>query len=533
MADEQELQNKIDDYLLISVIGTGKTAQIWEVMHEQSGQMLAMKLLLPEAMADAEEKAFLKHEAKVAEQLEHPNLIRPHGLVMRKTECYFLMELFKTPNLKQFIHADRAGVHERFRKLVEGTCAGLGHMHDKGWVHKDIKPDNILLNRAGEVRLIDFSLAVRKAGGLSKLLGGGKGAIRGTRTYLAPETIRKEPSTPATDIYSLGITFYEALVGFPPFKGDTPQDLLRKHIAAACPPPSLANSDVTPEMDEFILKMLAKKPKDRFQSMDEVLSAFANIQVFKVLDEEEAEKQKAEEEARIAAGEKSPEEEELEELMMNRRDSRTDARIRELLDGNPKLQEEFKRLQVKQAEAEERRQAELKRRADKLSKEQSSAGPEKKKKKPKPKPAAPQPAAQQPVPQMPYPQQPAMGYPPGYPQMPPGYPQQMPGYAPPPGYGQPPAPMPGMPQPPGYPQQPPVAMPPQGQMPPQQMPPQGVPQQSQPGQQQPGQPQPPAQQPPTQQPPTQQPATPAAQEPQQPKKKGDDMEFMTELPEIE
>lgn len=525
MADEQqEQQNKIDDYLLISVIGSGKTAQIWEVMHEQSGHMFAMKLLLPEAMANAEEKAFLKHEAKVAEQLEHPNLIRAHGLVMRKTECYFLMELFKTPNLKQFIFADAAGVHERFRKLVEGSCAGLGYMHDKGWVHKDIKPDNILLNRAGEVRIIDFSLAVRKAGGLAKLMGGSKkAAIRGTRTYLAPETIRKEPSTPATDIYSLGITFYEALVGTPPFKGDSPQDLLKKHIAAPCPEPSLSNDQVTPEMDAFILKMLAKKPKDRFQEMSEVLTAFANIQVFKQADPDEEEQRKAEEAARIASGEKSADEIELEELMMERRDSRTDARIREMLTANPGLHETFKELQIKQQEREAKRQAELKRRADRLATERG--GDTEKKAKPKPKPAA----AQQPVQQPPQPAAPAyyppQQMPPGYPQMPPGYPQQIPGYPPgypqqmpgmPPGYPQMPgAPMPGMPAPQGYPQQMP-GYPPQG-MPPQQMPPQGAPQ---PPQQMPQQPAAPAQQ---------QPATPA----QPPAKQGDDLEFMTELPDVE
>ncbi|MBI1312499.1 protein kinase [bacterium] len=516
MADEQQQQNKIDDYLLISVIGTGKTAQIWEVMHEQSGHMFAMKLLLPEAMADAEEKAFLKHEAKVAEQLEHPNLIRAHGLVMRKTECYFLMELFKTPNLKQFIFSDRPGVLERFRKLVEGTCAGLGYMHDKGWVHKDIKPDNILLNRAGEIRIIDFSLAVRKAGGLAMLMGGSKkAAIRGTRTYLAPETIRKEPSTPATDIYSLGVTFYEALTGTPPFKGDTPQDLLRKHIAAPCPEPSLLNPDVTPEMDQFILKMVAKKPKDRFQSMQDVLTAFANLQVFKQADPDDEEKRKADEAARIAAGQKTADELELEELMRERRDSRTDARIREMLAANPRLHTTFKELQIKQKEAEERRQAELKRRADRLGSEQSAAA-EKKAAKPKPKPAAPQQAPQPVAPAYYPPPQIPPGYPPGYPQMPPGYPPQMPGY--PPGYPQMPgAPMPGMPMPPGYPQQFP-GMPAPGM--PQPMPPQNVPQQPAPGQQ--PQPQQPA------------PQKPAAAPPQTPPQKSDDdLEFMTELPDIE
>ena len=514
MADEQQQQqNKIDDYLLISVIGSGKTAQIWEVMHEQSGQMFAMKLMLPEAMQNAEEKAFLKHEAKLAEQLEHPNLIRAHGLVMRKTECYFLMELFKTPNLKQFIFADPAGVHERFRKLVEQSCAGLGYMHDKGWVHKDIKPDNILLNRAGELRIIDFSLAVRKASGLAKLMGGSKkAAIRGTRTYLAPETIRKEPSTPATDIYSLGITFYEALVGTPPFKGDSPQDLLRKHIAAPCPEPSLSNDQITPEMDQLILKMLAKKPKDRFQEMSEVLTAFANIQVFKQADPDEEEKRKAEEAARVASGEKSADELELEELMMERRDSRTDARIREMLSANPGLHATFKELQIKQQEREARRQAELKRRADRLTKER---GGDQEKKPAKPKPAPQQPP--QPAAQAYYPPQ---QMPPGYPQIPAGYPPQMPGY--PPGYPQMPGvPMPGMPVPPGYPQQMPgypQQMP--GYPPPMPgYPQQGMPQQM-PPQQAPAQPQ---------AVPQQKPAAPPA-----PQKKPDDgLEFMMELPEIE
>lgn len=525
MADEQQQQqNKIDDYLLISVIGTGKTAQIWEVMHEQSGHMFAMKLLLPEAMSDAEEKAFLKHEAKVAEQLEHPNLIRAHGLVMRKTECYFLMELFKTPNLKQFIFADIAGVHERIRKLIEGTCAGLGYMHDKGWIHKDIKPDNILLNRAGEVRIIDFSLAVRKAGGLAKLMGGNKkAAIRGTRTYLAPETIRKEPSTPATDIYSLGITFYEVLTGTPPFKGDSPQDLLRKHIATPCPEPSLLNDEVTPEMDRFVLKMLAKKPKDRFQSMEEVLTAFTSVQVFKEADPDEEEQRKAEEAARIAAGEKTAEEIELEELMMERRDSRTDARIREMLAANPRLHETFRQLQIQQKEREAQRQAELKRRAERLKKEKGGV-PDKKAPARQPPAAAPAPAAAQPY--YPPPQQMPPGYPPGYPQMPPGYGQPVPGY--------PPMPAPGGAVPPGYPQQmPPQQMPPGYPHPGMPMPGQAPP--PQPGQQQPSGPQPaqsPQPQPAQPQPPSA--APPADQKTSSEKKKNDDdLEFMTELPEIE
>lgn len=532
MSDDPNDQSKIDDYLLIAPIASGKSGIVWEVMHEQSNQMFAMKLLNQNAMQDPDEKALLKLEAKLGAMMEHPNLIRMHGVVIRKTECYLLMDLFKTPNLKAFINSGIEMVHTNFRQLVEGICAGLGHMHGKGWVHRDLKPENILLNRAGEVRLIDFSLAVKAAGGLGKLMGGGRGPIRGTRTYLAPETIRKEATTPATDIYSLGITFFECLTGTTPFKGDTPQDLLRKHIAAAPPLPSMLIDKITPEMDRFILKMLAKKPKDRHQTMDEVLRDFNNCQVFKK-DEgaEERQKEEAEKRAREKASGSdlsAAQTEELRELMGSRRDSRADAQIQAMIKSNPAMQREYEAIQLEQKQEEEKRKAERERRAN-ASIKGEAAKPEEKKK-PKKKRKAPQ--QQQPM--MPPMQQPMMpGYampPQGYPQqpmMPPGMPQ--PGMPmPPQGYPQQPMMPPGMPMPqPGVPPQQPT-MPQPGMAPPPGMPPQGMPQPMQ-------QPMAPA---PQQQPapaPQQQPPTPGQQPaaPQPDIREGDSMEFMTELPDIE
>lgn len=493
MADTPQQQppsNKIDDYLLINPIATGKTAQIWEVLHEQSGQLYAMKLLLPEAMLDQDAKNDLKHEAKVGEGLEHPNLIRFRGLVMRKTECYILMELFKTPNLKSWIRNDPVGLHSRFRKMAEGVCMALSHMHGKGWIHKDIKPENILLNRMGEVRVIDFSLAVRKASALSSLMGGGgKSTIQGTRTYLAPETIRKEPSTVATDIYSLGVTFFECLTGQPPFAGTTPQDLLHKHIAMPPSVPSTLNSNISPEMDALILKMLAKKPKDRPQSCDELLAEIRKIQPFK---EEVVEGQPAQKDSTVEGGLEA----ELDRLMVNRRDSRADAQVQALLRKHPELHQMFLEKKAQQKAREEAERAERERRAGVLRKELDEkaapkAAPEgKPKKSPKPPtivnappaayppgiawPQQPMPGYPMPVAGMPYgmpqpgmawPQQPMPGAPmPGMPwpgqYMPPGMPPQaMPGYPPQPGMGYPPGQIPpqGMPQPPV----PPVAAPPQ------------------------------------------------------------------------
>lgn len=548
----EENPNKIDDYVLLSVIATGKTSQVWEVMHEQSGRTYAMKMLLPEAMADPGEKSLLKLESKLAKMFEHPNLIQTHGLVMRKTECYLLLDLFKTPNLKQWIHNDRKTVESLFRKIVEGTCLGLGYMHEKGWVHKDIKPDNILINRSGEVRIIDFSLAVKKATAMSSLMGKKKGPIRGTRTYLAPETIKKQPSSPATDLYSLGCVFYECLTGHNVFTGESPQDLLKKHLAAKPQPISTYNDTVSPEMERLIMNLLSKKPKDRFQSCEELMGEFRNCRVFKGEargdsaqdDDMPPSSQTKEEEAAADEQERlDSEEERLAELMLLKRDSRADAQIREILERNPGMLSTFERLKREQEEKEERERLMKERRVEQLKKsgsiKEDPKEAKKKKKKPAQQPVAPQPM--QPVMQAPMMQPMPPGY--GQPMAPPGYaapPPQMP-------YGMP---QPGMPMgapPPGYaPQQAPPGYPPQ-QMPPQQMPPGMQPQQPMPpGQFPPGvQPPPPGMAAP---PPGVQPPPPAAPAPPParagslkqaqakrtpPAPSADDIPTMTELPDIE
>jgi serine/threonine-protein kinase len=568
VAEEQQ-QNKIDDYILLNVIATGKASQVWEVMHEQNGQTLAMKLLLPEAMFDNQDKSLLRHEYKVAQSLEHPNCLRSTGIVMRKTECYVLMDLFKTPNLKQLIHSDIVTVQARFEKLVEGICLGLGHMHDKGWIHKDLKPDNILLNRASEVRLIDFSLAIRKANALSKMLKSKRGVIRGTRTYLAPETIRKEVSVPATDIYSLGIIFYECLTGKPTFMGDSPNDLLKKHVGMEPPPAAISNPNVTAEMDRFLGKMLKKKPKDRFQSCEELMSELRNTRVFKEEVVEGREETAEEEQLRTlgVAGGTDEIAKEMRNLMTNRRDSRSDAIVQEMIRRKPELLATYERTKQEIEESKAKKAADIARKAIKIEQETEDRanlrkGKKRKKKRkaptespqetpqqpamqqPAPQPAVPQPPAPQPM----VPQQPMAGYPQQMPP-PPGYPPGQVPMMPPTGYPQPGMPQPGMPEgdpqqmPPGYPQQAPAGYP-------QQLPP-GYPQQpgvepgiAQPGMppqqmpQEPGLPQQPlmpgmpaGQVPQVPVQPEPEPVEPAPQQPAAPQ--SDDVPLMTDLPDIE
>ncbi|MCA9116547.1 MAG: protein kinase, partial [Planctomycetaceae bacterium] len=291
----------IAEYELINCVATGTASQIWEVRQKGNPESLAMKLLLAEALADPEQKKVLKHEARVHQSLEHPNFLKFHKVEVSRDHGFILMEYFRAPNLKNLLYMDALAVHVRMRKLLEGLCLALQSMHDKGWVHRDIKPDNILFNKSSELKLIDFSLSARAAGGLAKIMGGKMRSIQGTRTYIAPETIRKKPATPQTDMYSLGVTLYEVLTGRPPFMGSSPNELLRKHLAVVPPLPSEFNTNVSQEFSRIIMRLLAKKPADRYKTMNEAYAEMRSVKPFKIEAQELADQKAAEkEEARLA-----------------------------------------------------------------------------------------------------------------------------------------------------------------------------------------------------------------------------------------
>jgi serine/threonine protein kinase len=275
-----ENQNVVGGYELKNCVASGNTTQIWEVAQVGSTVPLAMKLLLPKSLKDAEAKNVLKHEYKVGQSFEHPTMIRYHKLEVNRDHGFFIMDFFRAPSLKSQIMANLPETQSRLKKIVESLCQAFVHMHEKGWLHRDIKPDNILVNKTGEVRVIDFSLAARIVSGMMMLVAGKQKNIMGTRTYIAPEIILKKTPTPQSDIYSLGITIYEMATGSPPFAGLNPSDLLSKHLGESPTPPSAVNPNVAPELDILILKLLAKKPKDRPADMREMMSLFRNVRCF-------------------------------------------------------------------------------------------------------------------------------------------------------------------------------------------------------------------------------------------------------------
>ncbi|MFO1040762.1 MAG: serine/threonine-protein kinase [Planctomycetaceae bacterium] len=433
-------------YKLIMCIATGGSSQVWECIEQATGRHLAMKLLKEDAPDFKENKAGLKHEAEVLKTLDHPLIIKYDKFSSSRDNTYMTMEHFRAANVKLQLKSDIRSVHVRTRLLFESVCQALSHVHSRGWIHRDIKPDNVLMNKVGEIRLVDFSLSSKEVTGFAKMIGGGKlKTIQGTRTYIAPETIRKQAPTFQTDLYSLGIMFFEVLTGRTPFQAPTPEELLKRHLRDEPANASEFNNNVTPEMDRIIFRLLKKKPTDRPGTVDEVLAELKRIRIFK------------EDVVEVSQTEKEDKDVTMESLTELRLDSRADAKLSQMLQSNPELARQFAQ---EKAEKSSKKAAKLADQAKAIKDSQAAKKPS----------AAPPAQAPAPQPMMPMPMMPP-SFPPGFapfpqqpmpPQMPvgpmqpgmiaPGFPmpgQQMPGMPGPqmmPGQ----MPMPPMPAQPGF-----------------------------------------------------------------------------------
>jgi serine/threonine protein kinase len=242
-----------------------------------------MKLLLPENVSKPEHRGLLFHEATVGKLMAHQNIIRIITVNRDQKNPYFVMEFFPGGSLKfRMMRKQTDFVREHAHSIFKQAATALAFMNAQGWVHRDVKPDNMLVNSAGEVRIIDFALArrVEKPSLLGKLFRR-KAKAQGTRSYMSPEQIRGEPLDGRADIYSFGATCYEVVTGRPPFRGASAQELLVKHITEKPASPRVYNSDVTDEFAELVLRMLGKKREERPRDFHEVLMKLKTIKVYK------------------------------------------------------------------------------------------------------------------------------------------------------------------------------------------------------------------------------------------------------------
>ncbi len=275
-------QTALGSYRLLRVIKTGQTSQVWSAINDLNQERVAVKVLLSEFRQNKEHRAFLKNEYDVGKRLAHPSIIRMIDYNVLSGVPFLVMEHFDYPNMKDIINKVLDQVGWLLPNVIQRAGEAVAHMGDAGWVHRDIKPDNFLVNIEGEVKLIDFALAQRAQGGLAHLLPTLRKKVQGTISYMSPEQILGKPLTPASDVYSFACTVFHLLTGTVPFTGSTANEVLNKHLKS--PPPSIEayNRNITPEFGALLAAMMAKRPQDRPGPLSKVLKELKAVRLYKV-----------------------------------------------------------------------------------------------------------------------------------------------------------------------------------------------------------------------------------------------------------
>ncbi|GMQ80561.1 MAG: serine/threonine-protein kinase [Planctomycetia bacterium] len=276
-------KNRVGPFQLVSLIRAGHACEIWKVRREgdkgDSGP-LAMKLLPQGPSYSKEQVGFLRNEYQVGRSLDHDRVVRFFDFGTVAEGSYLTMELFPVLSIKQCLQLQPEHVARHIDTIIRDAAAGLAHLHERDWIHCDVKPDNFLVGEEGDVKLIDFSLARRRKGVLARLFTP-RGPIQGTKSYMSPEQIRARNLDQRSDIYSFGCMLYEIVVGKLPFTGTSTNELLTKHLRFRAPALEAVNRNVEPPFARLVERMMAKDPGRRPSSMPEFLEELADTHVFR------------------------------------------------------------------------------------------------------------------------------------------------------------------------------------------------------------------------------------------------------------
>ena len=255
----------IKGYLVIEKIKEGSVGPVWRAT-DSRGKVFALKQMSAKNAADPDQVRRFDKEAAITMKLAHPGIIKVIDR-LDSTPPAFVMEYFESENLKYALWNTPGRIVKHEFRILRQVAQTLGYVHSKGILHKDVKPENVLVNANQEVRLIDFSLAQTR---MDRVFQFGKKA-EGTPLYMAPEQIRGEKCDVRADVYGFGVMTYELLTRRPPFLGTTQDAILDKHLKEAPPSMRTLVPTLAADLDTFVLKMLAKKKEDRWSDMDAIL----------------------------------------------------------------------------------------------------------------------------------------------------------------------------------------------------------------------------------------------------------------------
>jgi serine/threonine protein kinase/Flp pilus assembly protein TadD len=255
-----------DRYQIIEELGRGGMGRVYKVMDTKISEKVALKLLKPEIASDKKTIERFSNELKFARKIRHKNVCQMFDLNEEKGIHYITMEYVPGEDLRSMIRMSGQLSIGTAVNIAKQICEGLTEAHKIGVVHRDLKPQNVMIDRDGIARVMDFGIARSiKGKGIT-----GAGVMIGTPEYMSPEQVEGKEVDPRSDIYSLGVILYEMATGRVPFEGDTPFTIGVKHKSEAPKDPRELNSHIPEDLSGLILKCMEKLKDDRYQNPGEV-----------------------------------------------------------------------------------------------------------------------------------------------------------------------------------------------------------------------------------------------------------------------
>jgi serine/threonine-protein kinase len=272
----------LDHYRLEAVVARGGMSTLFKATDLQDGKRVAIKVPHAEMETDPVLIERFKREAEIGQELDHPGIVKTYDSEQR-SRSYMVIEWVEGRLLRSILSQNGPLPIDRAISLTQGICDALDYMHKHGVVHRDLKPENIMVDAADRIKLIDFGIAMKEDA--RRLTYAGPSPLLGTPDYISPEQVKGQRGDQRSDIYSMGIMFYEMLTGQTPFSGPNPLAVMNERVLNDPKPARKLRPEITPQLQEILYRARERDPRHRYATAHEMAWELQNPDQVGVEDE--------------------------------------------------------------------------------------------------------------------------------------------------------------------------------------------------------------------------------------------------------